>query len=194
MQRNATHVDSERREMLRTTLLQLREHTRQRIKDYRREQSQESEFGPGDDVDVARSSADVETHEGLIARAEEKLRYLDEAISQLEAGTYATCVGCHQPISIERLLAVPFALYCLSCQRRRRPSQDSWSRGGTIAPYDRLWAPPDEMKGVPGAKFSGTGPEQTVSIHDRVRYALEEPRAVAPSSRPGKGAKNHGIR
>ena len=93
MQRNATQVDSERREMLRTMLLQLREHTCQRIKDFRREQSQESEFSPGDYVDVAQSSADVETHAGLIARAEEKLKYLDEAISRLEAGTYGTCAG-----------------------------------------------------------------------------------------------------
>ena len=83
MQRNVTYIDSERREMLRTMLLQLREHTCQRIKDFRREQSQESEFSPGDYVDVARSSAEVETHAGLIARAEEELKYLDEAISQL---------------------------------------------------------------------------------------------------------------
>jgi len=134
MQHNPTYVDGERREMLRTMLLQLREHTCQRIKDFRREQRQESESGPGDYVDMARWSADVETHAGLIARAEEKLKYLDEAISQLEAGTYGSCVGCHQPIPIERLIAVPFALYCLYCQRRRKPSQDTWSRGGTIAP------------------------------------------------------------
>jgi len=73
--------------MLKTMLLQLHEHTRQRIKDFRREQSQESEFSPGDYIDIARSSADIETHAGLIARAEEKLKYLDEAISQLKAGT-----------------------------------------------------------------------------------------------------------
>jgi len=156
MQRNETYVDSERREMLRTMLLQLREHTCQRIKDFRREQRQESESSPCDYVDMARSSADVETHAGLIARAEEKLKYLDEAISQLEAGTYGSCVGCHQPIPMERLIAVPFALYCLSCQRRRKPSQDNWSRGGTIAPYDRLWAPPDEMKEALGPEFGGT--------------------------------------
>jgi RNA polymerase-binding transcription factor DksA len=180
--------------MLRAMLLQLREHTCQRIKDFRREQSQESEFGPGDYIDVARSSADIETHAGLIARAEEKLKYLDEAISRLEAGTYGTCVGCHQSIPIERLIAVPFALYCLSCQGRRRPSQDTWSRGGTIAPYDQLWTPPDEMKGVPGPEFGGPSPHQTVSNHHRVRYALEEPQAATPSSRTSKGAKKHRIR
>jgi len=194
MQRNVAYIDSERREMLRTMPLQLREHTCQRIKDFRREQSQESEFSPGDYVDVARSSAEVETHAGLIARAEEKLKYLDEAISQLEAGTYGTCVGCHQPIPIERLIAVPFALCCLSCQQRRRPSQDTWSRGGTIAPYDQLWTPPDEMKGVPGPEFSGTSPDQTVSIHDRVRYALEKPQAASPLRKTSKGARKHRIR
>jgi DnaK suppressor protein len=133
MQPDETPIDGERREMLRTMLLQLRDHTYQRVKDFRREQNEESEFIPGDNVNVARSSADVETHAGLITRAEETLKCLDEAISQLEAGTYGTCGSCHRPISIERLIAVPFALYCLSCQRRRRPSGDTWSRGGTIA-------------------------------------------------------------
>jgi DnaK suppressor protein len=129
MQPNATAIDRERREMLRTTLLQLREYTSQRIKDFRREQRQQSEVSPGDSVDRARSSADVETRGGLIARAEEKLKYLDEAISQLESGTYGTCLGCRQPIPIERLIAVPFALYCRSCQRRRRPSEDTLEPG-----------------------------------------------------------------
>ncbi|MBV8137740.1 MAG: TraR/DksA family transcriptional regulator [Deltaproteobacteria bacterium] len=194
MQPNPTLIDSERREMLKATLLQLREHTCQRIRDFRREQSQESELGPGDSIDVARSSADIETHAGLIARAEEKLKYLDEAISQLEAGTYGTCAGCHESIPIERLIALPFAPYCLSCQRRRRPSQDTWSGRGTIAPYDHLWTPPDEMKGVPGPEFSGTSPDQTVNLHDRVRHAIAEPPAATPSSRTSKGARKHGIR
>jgi DnaK suppressor protein len=124
----------------------------------RRERSRaDHRLRPGDYVDMARSSADVETHAGLIARAEEKLKYLDEAISQLEAGTYGSCVGCHRPIAIERLIAVPFALYCLSCQRRRKPSQDTWSRGGTIAPYDQLWTPPDENEG---------GAEHGIRRHD----------------------------
>jgi DnaK suppressor protein len=158
----------------------------------RRERSRaDHRLRPGDYVDMARSSADVETHAGLIARAEEKLKYLDEAISQLEAGTYGSCVGCHRPIAIERLIAVPFALYCLSCQRRRKPSQDTWSRGGTIAPYDQLWTPPDEMKGALGTEFGGTTPDQTVSIHDRVRYALAEPRAATPSHRTLKNEKKH---
>jgi len=50
------------------------------------------------------------------------------------------------------------------------------------------------MKGVPGPEFSRTSPDQTVNIHDRVRYALEEPQAATPSSRTSKGAKKHGIR
>jgi len=192
MQPNPTPIDRERREMLRTTLLQLREHTYRRIKDFRREHSQESDDSPGDSVDVARSSTETETHAGLIARAEEKLKHLDEAISQLEAGTYGTCVGCHVPIPIERLMALPFALYCLSCQQRRRPSEDTWSRGGTIAPYDQLWTLPDEMKGEPGSEFSGTRPDRTASIRYRGGSALEE--AATPSKRSSKRARKNATR
>jgi hypothetical protein len=40
-----------------------------------RDQQQESESEPADGMDAARRTADVETHAGLIVRAEEKLKY-----------------------------------------------------------------------------------------------------------------------
>ena len=79
---------------LRRMLLQLQDQTNRRIKVLRRDQQQESDLGPADELDSARTTAEVETHAGLIARAEEKLRYLDEAVARLDAGKYARCLGC----------------------------------------------------------------------------------------------------
>ena len=107
MQHNPTYVDGERREMLRTMLLQLREHTCQRIKDFRREQRQESESGPGDYVDMARWSADVETHAGLIARAEEKLNtWTKQFLSSEQAPTEAAWAAI-SPFRSNALLLSP---------------------------------------------------------------------------------------
>jgi hypothetical protein len=76
------------RELLREMLLRLQDETCQRVRDLRKYQEQESESGPADEMDSARTTAEVETHAGLIARAEEKLKFLDDALTRLDAGKY----------------------------------------------------------------------------------------------------------
>ena len=77
------------REMLREMLTRLRNEAQQRIRDLRKDQEQEPELEPEDEMESARTTGEVETHAGLIARAEEKLRYLDEAFARLDAGSMA---------------------------------------------------------------------------------------------------------
>ena len=74
-------------------------------------------------MDVARLSTDVETKANLIERAEERLRYIDQALGRLERGNYGTCAECGESIPIERLMAVPFAIYCVDCQQKRQTSR-----------------------------------------------------------------------
>ena len=141
-----TDSEANRREMLREMLLRLQEETYAKVKEFRRDQEQEVETSPADEMDLARSSADVEMHAGLIARQEEKLRFLDEAVSRLNAGNYGTCPDCEGPIPIERLIAVPFAAYCVDCQHKRNRARRDWGTGTMIAPYDQQWTLPEEMK------------------------------------------------
>lgn len=61
-------------EILRNMLVRLRDETYGRVKELRGDQEQESEPPPVDEIDLARATSDVETHAGLIAREEEKLR------------------------------------------------------------------------------------------------------------------------
>lgn len=55
----------------------------------------------------------IEEHE------EHLLGEIDSALDRLRAGTYGTCLGCGQQISLERLDALPWAARCMECQARQ---------------------------------------------------------------------------
>ena len=44
------------------------------------------------------------------------LREIDEALGRIEDEKYGICMGCDDPISMKRLEAVAWALYCVPCQ------------------------------------------------------------------------------
>lgn len=46
----------------------------------------------------------------------EELRAVEAAEGRLRDGTYGLCIACLRPVSYERLLALPTAERCLSCQ------------------------------------------------------------------------------
>ena len=50
-------------------------------------------------------------------RAEHHLALVDGALARLAAGTYGPCQRCGQAIAAERLEALPWAAYCIACQR-----------------------------------------------------------------------------
>ncbi|HUY20459.1 MAG TPA: TraR/DksA family transcriptional regulator [Candidatus Binataceae bacterium] len=176
-------ADAERHNMLRNMLVRLRDETYQRVKELRRDQEQEAEPPPADEMDMARSTADIEMHAGLIARQEEKLRFVDEALSRLDAGRYGICLGCHGPIPIERLMALPLAPYCVDCQKRRNRTERDWGAGTSIAPYDRQWTPPEEMAEPAEREYRSTGPEEEMSVRFERPFGPEEPKAPAPARR-----------
>ncbi len=45
-------------------------------------------------------------------------RMIDDALASLEEGTYGKCAECDVDISEKRLVALPFARYCVECQSR----------------------------------------------------------------------------
>ena len=68
-----------------------------------------------------------------IANSEENadivhIRETIDALERIQNGTYGICASCHEPISKERLRAVPEARYCLNCRARfeKDPSADEW--------------------------------------------------------------------
>ena len=45
------------------------------------------------------------------------LEQVEAAIARLADGTFGACVRCGRPINPERLEALPWAAYCIDCQR-----------------------------------------------------------------------------
>jgi RNA polymerase-binding protein DksA len=154
----------DRNGQLRQMLDRIRDEAYERIRELRRDQAQEAEPPPADEMDVARATADVETHASLVARQEEKIRFIDEALSRLDSGTYGVCMGCRLPISFDRLNALPFAAYCVDCQEQRNHARREWGEGTMIPPYDQLWTVPEEMEEAPARDYRSTGPEEDLVV------------------------------
>jgi RNA polymerase-binding transcription factor len=115
-EQNMKHAQEERFAGLRQLLLRQREETLTRVRAIGNTQTNEGLSTLGDEMDVARSLADVETHASLIENAENKVRRIDTALTQLEQGDYGICANCGEEIPLARLEAVPFAIYCVDCQ------------------------------------------------------------------------------
>ena len=69
--------------------------------------------------DLAGDAAD-DALAGLLERLQgherRELDEIDAAQARLEAGVYGVCEGCHQPIPLARLRAMPAARRCALCQ------------------------------------------------------------------------------
>ncbi len=47
------------------------------------------------------------------------LKEIDAALDRLDAGDYGVCLSCGEPINPRRLLAIPWAAYCIRCQETK---------------------------------------------------------------------------
>jgi len=45
-----------------------------------------------------------------------QLRLVEEALDRMDAGDYGVCLSCDEPIVEKRLIALPWAQYCVVCQ------------------------------------------------------------------------------
>lgn len=50
-------------------------------------------------------------------RASQQLELVEAALHRIEDGTFGRCQRCGRPIAPERLEALPWAAYCIDCQR-----------------------------------------------------------------------------
>jgi RNA polymerase-binding protein DksA len=113
-----------------------------RVKSLRRGQHQEALLTPGDEMDVAKSLLEVETHASLIERVETQLRQIDSALARVDEGKYGICLNCSQEIPIERLNVLPFAVYCVDCKLQLTPKTSCSSR--TEREVYQRWTPPSD--------------------------------------------------
>jgi len=151
----------ERTEQLRNLLNHERNVALTRVREYRAAQEVEALPPPSDELDTARALLDVETHASLIERAEERLRVMDFALNLLERGRYGICSECGDQIPVERLKALPFAAYCVDCQRQRNQARHL-GEGRMDEPFAHQWNVPEEMA------------ESTETSHDEFLPISEE--------------------
>ncbi len=76
---------------------------------------------PNDYVDLADKSHEEWIFLNRNAQNASLLRQVEDALERMEQGSYGVCDDCGQTISPKRLEAVPWALYCISCQEKRGP-------------------------------------------------------------------------
>ena len=68
-----------------------------------------------------------------------RLRNLREALERIQGGSYGVCDRCEGEISLKRLNAIPWALYCLECQTIADQSQSDRNQSQSIpAPLVRF--------------------------------------------------------
>ncbi len=86
-----------------------------------------------DDVDLAQLTAERELAITNLDRLTSLKRQIRAALARIEEGTYGVCLECDEPISPNRLNAVPWTALCVRCQE----AADS-RRAGELEPLDLL--------------------------------------------------------
>ncbi len=88
----------------------------------------------GDVVDFALDSAQDEISSQLAEVESRELATIEKAIGRMEEGSYGACEACSASIPLARLKALPYAIYCIDCQREIERTgiipnaEDDWSR------------------------------------------------------------------
>jgi DnaK suppressor protein len=74
----------------------------------------------GDEVDLSvLIDQNKEVEWALMNTYNDRLKAIEEAMSRLAEGAYGFCQNCDQPLPEKRLAALPFAQYCIQCQKEK---------------------------------------------------------------------------
>lgn len=72
-----------------------------------------------DDDDYVHEVADLATNIALEKQLEKELEDIKKTRDKIKNGTYGHCESCTQPISSDRLKALPVASLCIACAKLR---------------------------------------------------------------------------
>src|SRR5690606_36029694 len=105
----------------------------------------------------------------IIGPQDATLHQIDIALEKIEAGSYGYCEECSQPIPRARLEALPFASYCVPCQRQQElEAQLSAEQEGSRSGGAR----------IDGRRGDGLGPRRRSSLGRGANVALRGPRGA----------------
>lgn len=72
----------------------------------------------GDLVDAALDASQDEISSQLAEVESRELGNIEKALERMRDGSYGSCEGCSKPIPMARLQALPYATFCIDCQRK----------------------------------------------------------------------------
>ena len=70
-----------------------------------------------DEIDLATNIIEKEMGSQMSSNSRKNLQMVDEALKRIDKQEYGKCLSCESPIVIARLEVLPFAQYCVNCQR-----------------------------------------------------------------------------
>jgi DnaK suppressor protein len=77
-----------------------------------------------DALDEVQRAAERDLAIRNLNRESDLLRNVRSALRRIEDGSYGVCVECEEEISPKRLVAVPWAPYCIHCQEQADRNHD----------------------------------------------------------------------
>jgi DnaK suppressor protein len=69
-------------------------------------------------ADSAHSTAERARMLSVMKALRANQRWVNRALTKMDLGTYGTCERCGNPIPLERLEALPWAILCVDCARK----------------------------------------------------------------------------
>ncbi len=69
-----------------------------------------------DELDRTQDASDRDYAMSSLERNSDRLREVRFALRRIEAGTFGICSGCEEEINPKRLVAIPWAPFCIVCQ------------------------------------------------------------------------------
>ena len=72
-----------------------------------------------DEMEFAVRSVEQDVNVTTASVRSRMLRQIEYALERVAGGTYGECQACGEQISANRLKAIPWAEYCLSCEEMR---------------------------------------------------------------------------
>jgi len=76
------------------------------------------DMGVKDLGDVASNDIDCRTLEVIGHQDKLRLSQVEAALVRLENGKYGICAKCDKKISVARLEAIPYAVFCIDCKTK----------------------------------------------------------------------------
>ena len=167
----ATRKLDARPQQVRLILERERSRAYTRIRELREEQEQNATPSPADELDEARSLAQIETDASLIELAEDRLKAIDVALSRLERNRYGLCEGCGNEIPVVRLRALPFAIYCVRCRQKYEVTRSG--EGFIDNASSKCWRTSKEMDKSLETQDALVEPEDQLCVHDKQPFGPE---------------------